>query len=121
MEIVRKWVKEKWKLKGSVSVSAMPRALFLFKFTAEEDVSLVLSGCWSYGRNNLSLCHWKDGFDPATNLQKTTPVWVRLPGLPLEYWDEFIFKWIGNSFVHFVGVDEITITKSWLVYAHFCV
>ncbi|GLJ21101.1 hypothetical protein SUGI_0385660 [Cryptomeria japonica] len=86
MEMVRKWVKDKWKLKGSVSVSAISEALFLFKFTAEEDVTLVLSG-------------W----------------------LPLEYRDESIFKWIGNSFGHFVGVDEITITKSCLVYAHFCV
>lgn len=121
VEMVRKWVKDKWKLKGSVYVSAMPGALFLFKFTVEEDVALVLSGCWSYGRNNLSLCRWKVGFDPAADLQKSAPVWVRLPGLPLEYWDESIFKWIGNSFGHFVGVDDITRIKSHLVYACFCV
>ncbi|XP_057845052.2 uncharacterized protein LOC131054539 [Cryptomeria japonica] len=121
VEMVRKWVKDKWKLKWSVSVSAMFGALFLFKFTAEEDVALVLSRCWSYGRNNLSLCRWKDGFEPATDLHKTAPVWVRLPGLPLEYWDESIFKWIGNSFGHFVGVDDITRAKSRLVYACFYV
>ncbi|XP_057839541.1 uncharacterized protein LOC131049493 [Cryptomeria japonica] len=119
VEMVRKWVKDKWKLKESVSVSAMPGALFLFKFIAEEDVALVLFGCWSYGRNNLSLCRWKAGFDLAFDLQKTAPVWVRFPGLPLEYWDESIFKWIGNSLGHFVGVDEITKTKSCLVYARF--
>ncbi|GLJ53244.1 hypothetical protein SUGI_1134770 [Cryptomeria japonica] len=121
MEMVRKWVKDKWKLKGSVSLSAMPDALFLFKFTAEEDVTHVLSGCWSYGRNNLSLYRWKADFDRAADLQKTAPIWVRLPGLPLEYWEESIFKWIGNSFGHFVGVDEITRSKSRLVYDHFCV
>ncbi|GLJ40471.1 hypothetical protein SUGI_0833980 [Cryptomeria japonica] len=49
VEMVRKWVKDKWKLKGSVYVSVMPRSLFLFKFTTEEDVGLVLSGSWSYG------------------------------------------------------------------------
>ncbi|GLJ23524.1 hypothetical protein SUGI_0445660 [Cryptomeria japonica] len=47
VEMVRKWVKDKWKLKGSVSVNAMIGALFLFKFTTEEDVALILSGCWS--------------------------------------------------------------------------
>ncbi|GLJ06853.1 hypothetical protein SUGI_0050310, partial [Cryptomeria japonica] len=63
VEMVQKWVKDKWKLKGSVSVSAMHGALFLFKFTVEEDVAHVLSGC----------------------------------------------------------VDEITRSKSCMVYAHFCV
>ncbi|XP_059064473.1 uncharacterized protein LOC131856638 [Cryptomeria japonica] len=121
VEMVRKWVKDKWKLKGSVSVSAMPGALFLFRFIAEEDVALVLSGCWSYDRNILSLCRWKVGFDPTTDLQKTAPLWVRLSGLSLEYWDECIFKWIGNSFGYFVGVDDIIRSKSRLVYARFCV
>ncbi|XP_059066523.1 uncharacterized protein LOC131857812 [Cryptomeria japonica] len=121
VETVRKWVKDKWKLKGNVSVSTMPGALFLFKFTVEEDVALVLSSCWSYGQKKISLFRWKVGFDPSVDLQKTALVWVRLPGPPLEYWDESIFKWIGNSFGHFVGVDEITRTKSHLVYAHFCV
>ncbi|GLJ15662.1 hypothetical protein SUGI_0257630 [Cryptomeria japonica] len=84
MEIARKWVKDKWKLKGSVSVSAMPGALFLFKFAVEEDVTLVLFGYSSHGRNNLSLCRWKAGFDLAANLQKIAPVWVRLPVPPLN-------------------------------------
>ncbi|GLJ49542.1 hypothetical protein SUGI_1050650 [Cryptomeria japonica] len=99
----------------------MSGALFLFKFTTEEDVAHVLSGCWSYGPNNLSLYCWKASFHPATDLQKTASVWVCLPRLPLEYWDKSIFKWIGNSFGHFVGVDEITRSKSHLVYACFCV
>ncbi|GLJ25172.1 hypothetical protein SUGI_0481490 [Cryptomeria japonica] len=55
VEMVKKWVKDKWKLKGTVFFSAMLGSLFLFKFTIEEDVALVLSGCWSYGQNNLSL------------------------------------------------------------------
>ncbi|GLJ30298.1 hypothetical protein SUGI_0599220 [Cryptomeria japonica] len=45
VEMVRKWVKDKWKLKGIAYVSGMHVALFLFKFTVEEDVTLVLSGC----------------------------------------------------------------------------
>ncbi|GLJ07912.1 hypothetical protein SUGI_0076830 [Cryptomeria japonica] len=45
VEMVRKWVKDIWKLKGSVFVSAMPGSLFLFKFTTEKDVTLVLSIC----------------------------------------------------------------------------
>ncbi|XP_057861148.1 uncharacterized protein LOC131069655 [Cryptomeria japonica] len=40
------------------------------------------------------------------------PVWVRLPGLLLEFWDEQIFCWIGNSFGSYVIADSITLNKS---------
>ncbi|GLJ54593.1 hypothetical protein SUGI_1172740 [Cryptomeria japonica] len=52
IEMVRKWTLAKWRLKQSVSVSDMPGALFLFKFTTEEDVVMVLFGCWTYGKSN---------------------------------------------------------------------
>ncbi|GLJ21928.1 hypothetical protein SUGI_0410480 [Cryptomeria japonica] len=119
--MVREWVLDKWKLKGNVSISAMSGALLLFKFIVEEDVAMVLSACWTYGRCNLSLYKWKVGFNSAADLQKTASVWVCLLGLPLEYWDEAIFRWIGNIFRHFVGVDGISRSKSGLVYAFFCV
>ncbi|GLJ16217.1 hypothetical protein SUGI_0271800 [Cryptomeria japonica] len=99
----------------------MRRALFLFKFISEEDVVMVLSGCWTYGKCNLSLCRWKASFDLTADLHKFAMVWVFLHGLLLEYWDDSVFIWIGNTFGNFVGVDEITKTKSKLVYALFYV
>lgn len=67
------------------------------------------------------MAKWKPGFDPSAELNHMAPVWVRLPGLPLESWDEQIFRWIGNSFGCFVAVDSVTLNKSRLVYARFCV
>lgn len=112
---------DKWKLKGSVSVSAMPGVLFLFIFTIDEDVIMVLTSCWSYGKGKLFLYRWKVGFELAADLHKSALVWVYPPRLPLEYWDDSVFRWIANTFEHFVGVDEITRTKSKLVYARFCI
>ena len=42
----------------------------------------------------------------------TTPIWVRLPGLPLEYWHEDIFKGIVGSFGELIAVDQATTSKS---------
>ena len=36
----------------------------------------------------------------------TTPIWARLPGLPLEFWHEDIFKGISNSFGELVALDN---------------
>ncbi|XP_059077997.1 uncharacterized protein LOC131876578 [Cryptomeria japonica] len=110
VDMVRKWAATKWKLKGSVMISAMPRALFLFKFTLKEDMVLILSGYWTYGKHHLSLCKWKPRFDPVADLNKFALVW-----------DEMIFCWIANTFGHFVVVDEVTRTKSRLVFVCFCV
>ncbi|XP_059073337.1 uncharacterized protein LOC131874112 [Cryptomeria japonica] len=95
--------------------------LFLFKFTAEEDLIFVLSGSWAYGKHFLTLAKWKLGLDPLVELNHMALVWVRLLGLPLEFWDEQIFCWIRNSFGNYVTTDLVTLAKSRLVYACFCV
>lgn len=50
IDMVRRWVGSRWKLKGSVFVSAMPGGLFLFRFTVEEDFIYIMLGSWSYDK-----------------------------------------------------------------------
>lgn len=108
IEMVWKWVSQKWKIKGSVSISMMPSNLFCFQFMTEEDINLILSGTWYYEKHYLDLTRWHLGFDASIELKKLAHVWVRLPSLPLELWDEKILRWIGNSFGHFVTTDTVT-------------
>ena len=42
IEMACKWVSQKWKIKGSVSISTIPSGLFGFKFTVEEDINFIL-------------------------------------------------------------------------------
>ncbi|XP_057868988.2 uncharacterized protein LOC131075992 [Cryptomeria japonica] len=119
--MVRRWAKARWKLKGSVDISTMPGGLFLFKFTTKEDLTFVLSGSWAYGKHILTLAKWNPGFDPSVQLNRMAPVWVRFSSLLREFWDEQIFRWIGNLFGNYVTADSVTLAKSKLVYAHLCV
>ncbi|KAK1317290.1 hypothetical protein QJS10_CPA05g01668 [Acorus calamus] len=60
----------------------------LKKPTDEQDMMAVLSGGpWVILDHLLSLQRWKDDFDPETATFEVTPVWIRFPNLPLEYWD----------------------------------
>lgn len=46
---VWKWASDTWKTKGSVSISAMPKGLFLFTFVILEDMLKVLTGgLWAF-------------------------------------------------------------------------
>ena len=70
IEMVHKWVSQKWRIEGSVSISTMPSGLFYFKFTAEEDINFILSGTWYYGKHCLALTRWHLGFDASVEVNK---------------------------------------------------
>lgn len=48
-------------------------------------------------------------------------VWVRLLGLPLEYWHDDIFKGIAEVFGELLSIDPMTATRKRMVYARLCV
>lgn len=87
----------------------------------EDDFNVILSSTWYFGKHCLALSRWHPCFDASLELNKLAPVWVRLLGLPLEFWDEKILRWVGNSFGHFFTMDKVTMQKSRLVYDIFCV
>ena len=42
IEMVKKWVSQRWKLKGHVMVSTILGGLFFFKFKVDEDMKMVM-------------------------------------------------------------------------------
>ena len=99
----------------------MSRGLFYFKFMDSKDMKMVLAISWSYGKHNLMVVKWHPMLDLVKELNKMTLVWVRLLGLPLEFWDERILISIGNSFRHFFVADTVTLQKSRLMFARLSV
>lgn len=54
--------------------------------------------------NNVGLFmrHWEDRYNPDNEKLLAAPIWVRLFGLPMEFWDPDILEGIGNSIGTFV-------------------
>ena len=89
---VRLLIKQKWALKGQVSVTAMAKGFMSFNFTCSKDLASILSeGKWVIGRSSLMLQKWSSGMSLNVSFFAQAPTWVRLPELPLEYWNEDIF------------------------------
>ncbi|XP_059075363.1 uncharacterized protein LOC131875298 [Cryptomeria japonica] len=118
LDLVKKCVATRWKLKGSVTSSAMANGFFLFSFINQSNMATILTdGPWTYRNSNfLSLCKWKPNLDPWSDLGVVTPMWICLPGLPLEFWNLEILKGITNSFGNFLAIDSITQYKSHLLF-----
>jgi hypothetical protein len=64
----------------------------------------LLSG-WSIDSTLVLLKKWEPTFDAATERLDTIPIWVRLPGLPPQYWSKKCFQVIGNELGSFIKED----------------
>ena len=79
IDIVKRWVATKWKLRGCVEVDTIVGALFLFKLVLEEGRIHVLVETWSFGKHSLVLAKLKQDFDPSVDIYKMAPIWIKLP------------------------------------------
>jgi hypothetical protein len=90
-------------------------------FRSEQDASAILSGRWCYGTQALFLKRWTPEFNASTARQEITPIWVRLPGLPISFWTEEIFHKIGSTLGHFYEADLSYKTTGYMAMAHILV
>lgn len=45
------------------------------------------------------------------------PVWIKLLGLPMEYWEEDVFAGITNAFWELITIDPVMTSRRRLIYA----
>ena len=99
---------DRWKslIQGRVTRSAVGRVLFVFSFSRKEDRDLVFrSGPYFMGSRGLFLVPWTLDLNPGAEIT-TTPVWVRLPHLPLHLWGISSLEDIGNKLGRFLDRAE---------------
>ncbi|GLJ42409.1 hypothetical protein SUGI_0878830 [Cryptomeria japonica] len=121
IDTVKKWIHRIWKISGKVKISTMLNSYFHFLFSCQEDNSRILyEGPWFLGSNSLCLQNWSPGFNPWED-KLLFPIWVQLPGLPLEFWNENIFKITTSSFGEYSAMEKITKFNKGLIFARFCV
>ncbi|KAK3018188.1 hypothetical protein RJ639_005165 [Escallonia herrerae] len=76
----------------------LPSGYYTIKFTTIEDYRKAPElGPWFLGRNYLSVQKWVPNFNPANHKISTIAVWIRLNGLPIEYYDKEILTLIGKK------------------------
>lgn len=91
------------------------------RFTRADHTSWVLSSFWHFEHAHVLLKRWTPLFNPETEQIRVGPIWIRLPGLPLQYWSEDIFRRIGNSLGTFMEYDKSYQTTGMMAYARILV
>ncbi|KAG5615924.1 hypothetical protein H5410_015748 [Solanum commersonii] len=69
----------------------------------------VLQNCpWFINNHLLSIQRWTPNFIPEKATLTYSVVWVRLPQLPIEFYDGILLKEIENSIGKLLKIDSYT-------------
>ena len=79
---------------------------FLIRFSIMEGRARVLkAGPWFVSGHYLSIRCWEPNFRAETAKLSATAVWIRLLGLPIEYYEPSVLKDIGLAIGPVLRID----------------
>jgi len=115
-------LKELWKPAGSMFVMDLPKNFFMVRFGVEEEYMNALSGGpWRAFGSYLMVQAWTPEFDPLRDEIVTTPVWVRLAHIPVNFYHKTILMGIAKGLGKPIKVDCTTLKVERARFARICV
>ncbi|XP_050280478.1 uncharacterized protein LOC126721484 [Quercus robur] len=111
-----------WKPTGRLDCVDLGKDFFLIRFGLVEDYNNVIKGGpWFVGEHFLTIIVWEPNFRPANAVFNMFAVWIRLPELPIEYYELSVLREVGNTIGPVLRIDSNTATEVQGQYARICV
>ncbi|XP_027184123.1 uncharacterized protein LOC113782432 [Coffea eugenioides] len=104
-------LKELWQLSQDFEITDLERGFYVVRFRAKEDYHKTLDGGpWMVQGHYITVTKWRPDFRAEKADITSTMVWVRQPGLPVEYYIEKFLMAVGNCVGKAIKVDQRTLT-----------
>ncbi|XP_026378409.1 uncharacterized protein LOC113272828 [Papaver somniferum] len=112
---VKKTFESQWHLgDGRVHFIPMVRGFFIIKLKSQEDKDKLFDAeAWIVEHQKLSLLEWYPSFDPQRQKTSHASVWVKFPGLPMEFWLEKTLLSMAKSLGTPIVVDKLGGLNFW--------
>eukprot|EP00253_Pinus_taeda_P036597 PITA_36597 len=118
----RYWIYQRWKPKGHIELKLGEKGFFTTIFANLEDKERVFEeGPYFMNNAGLFMKFWEERYNPDNEKMPEALIWVRLFGLPVEFWNPEILEGIGNTIGVFVKVADTTKRGKYTSYARLCV
>ncbi|XP_058758009.1 uncharacterized protein LOC131631237 [Vicia villosa] len=115
-------LQQMWVRKGIIRIIDLGHDYYLVCFTHEEDKNAAMAdGPWFIYDHYLTVKEWTPDFHPENDSIVNVAVWIRISGLPVEYYDLKVLQVIGNLVGRTVKVDKNTLQSERGKYARICV
>lgn len=107
-DYITDWAQSAWKESPGlpVEITILVRGWFSITFDRKVQVDWVLERNWFFGKRPILFKRWTPLFDAQKEKMGESPVWVKLPGLPLQFWTDSVFVSIGNTLGTFLEADK---------------
>lgn len=111
-----------WKPLGKMDCIDLGYGFFFIEFSLKKDHARVLKGGpWFVGGHYLSIRGWEPNFRPKNANLSSVAVWVRLPGLPIEYYELSVLRIIGKAIGPILRIDTHTASETRGRFLRLCV
>lgn len=101
---------------------ALGSDFFLIRFSVKEDyVKVLRDGPWFVGGHYLSIRSWEPNFKTSSANLSFVAIWVRLPELPIEYYEPSALKDIRKAIGPVLRIDTHRATEARDQFARLCV
>lgn len=98
-----------WKPKGRWKVIDLENNYYMIQMGNEEDyVHALTGGPWVIFDHYLAVEPWSTSFDPAKHETSTIMAWIRLPGLPIQWYHKKVLRAIGQAIGDVIKIDYKT-------------
>ncbi|XP_061364296.1 uncharacterized protein LOC133307757 [Gastrolobium bilobum] len=109
VEFMKKKINVLWARKGKINVTDIGNDFFVVQFSEKDDLNFALNGGpWIVLGHYLSLRKWELTFRPNSAGIAKIAAWIRLPDIPIEFYDEAFFRRIGKWLGKMIKVDSNT-------------
>ncbi|CAN1170260.1 hypothetical protein LINPERHAP2_LOCUS28894 [Linum perenne] len=110
-----------WAKSGPIQVADLSNNFFMVRFDNKEDYSLAaFKGPWKIYDYYITVSQWTPSFNEEAPI-RTILTWVRLPKLPIHFFNEVAVSRIGNCIGRTVRLDLATTEGTRGRYARVCV
>lgn len=103
-------IRAMWKPNGNMECIDLGFDFCLVKFSLAKDVDKVLKeGPWFIGQHFLAIRQWELDFKASRATLSSAAAWIRLPKLPIEYYNHDILLKIGKVVGPVLHIDSNTV------------
>ncbi|XP_050216203.1 uncharacterized protein LOC126667275 [Mercurialis annua] len=98
-----------WNFVDSFDVIDLDNDYFLVKFRNDYDLkSVITGGPWVMLGHYLSVQEWCPSFDCSNDQIRFINAWIRLPRMPIHYYNKKVLRYIGSVVGRVVKIDYCT-------------
>ncbi|GAV92435.1 DUF4283 domain-containing protein/zf-CCHC_4 domain-containing protein [Cephalotus follicularis] len=96
--------------------------VFMVKFENAQVRDWILNnGPWDLWGYHLAIRPWSKGMSLALNECRSMPVWVKLTGVPVHYWNKLGLSYIASVLGKPLHMDPNTTNRHALMFARVCI